>query len=227
MKLFGFFRKNVIKQEQKPIKLNAKEQKIFERLKDAPIKVEKKLTLKREDKQLKGEECFFMPGGRAICSLSELLNYIKTMNDGDFFWLVLSRKQDINSWILGLFGRPVLAEQLIQCHSKQEFIKTLNQGLSGSVNLEEQLNKDEGFYQMLDILKYRFEDVKEDVRQARKQGINTFIPQTKLMNIRPKIDFAEVKQDKEELSRISTKLDEIEDDLEFEKKEGENVRAET
>jgi len=227
MRLFGLFRKKPIKQEYKPITLNAEEQKIFERLKDAPVKVERRPTPKREDRQLKAEECFFLPGGKAICSLSELLNHIKTLNDGDFSWLVLSRKQDIQNWIISMLGKPVLAEQLIQCHSKQKFIKTLDQWLSGRVNLEEQLSRDEDFYQMLDILKYKFEDVKEDVRQARKQGINTFIPQTKLMNIKPKIDFAEVKQDKAELGRISSKLDEIEDDLEFEKKEGKNVRAET
>ncbi len=216
MNIFKLFKKREekVNVEFQPIILNDQEKKIFENIKNGPVK-SKKVTVNKisRDRILPEDKSFLLPGGKQVYSIFELKEIIITMNSGEFNWMILSRKSDLKQWVADQFDAPVLAEQIINCQKKEEFVGYLNSFLNPSIEVIEEENIDSHFEQMLENLVERFNEVKDSIQEARKHGVNTFISQTKVMNIKAKIHFAEVNQDTGELAKISTKLDEIMQEL--------------
>jgi hypothetical protein len=123
------------------------------------------------------------------------------------------------------FEQPVLAEQLAYAKSKEEFLGFLEQFLSPQREIEVREVEDEKFNKGLVELLHKLDGVKDLVREARRNGVDTFVSQTMLMNIKSKIAFAELNRDEWGLSQISARLDEVLAELEEEKKKEGSVNA--
>ena len=228
MRLLRFFwtRKKQQKEQNNQIvptekvTLNQEELAMFHKIKDKPVKLEKEFRVIRvsKDKQLAEGECFVFPDGTKITSLGHLRDFVAGLSEQGFLDKVRSKAGEIKKWVAQVFEQPVLAALLAESKSKQEFLSVLENSLKPNIVVEELEARDEGFHRKLDALLTKYNQVKELVREARRQGVNTFISQTKLLNIKPKIDYATLVKDEDELAHINAKLDEILQELEEEKR---------
>jgi len=228
MKLLGLLRiwkrnqqdrKDSIVPTQKVV-LNQQELEMFQKIKNKPVKLEKEFRVKKvsRDRQLNEQEYFVFHDGTKITSLSHLRDFVAGLSEQAFLDKVMGKAEDIKAWLAQVFEQPLLGEQLVNSKSKQEFLGILENYLHPYTIVEEHDLAYEEFHRKLDKVLNRYDEVKELVREARRQGVNTFISQTKLLNIKPKIDYAALVKDEEELTHINAKLDEVLLELEEEKR---------
>lgn len=214
MAWLNFFKKKEKKTENisKEIVLNKEEKQIFEKIKN------KTKELNKKEKSVEREFAFITDDFSLIYSISDLRNAIQRMsvNEFELFWQ--KHRENVSKWVKEHFEQT-LSQDLYKCNSKTEILDVLKNYLE--VNTFE----DENFTKAVEDVVERYQSVYEKVRSARKRGVNTFISQTKLINIKPKIDYCEISKDYEGLKKINNILNHILEDLEYEEKKEEENNA--
>ncbi len=226
MKFFSIFRRRKKTAQQDTLSkdivivLDKRESEMFNRIKDKPVVSDKQVVVKKvsKDKQLPEAQGFRFDDNTTVRSIAELRSYVAGLGKEQFQQRVAPKLKNLCEWISSMFDQPVLAARVSIANSFEQFLETLDSFLQPFLEVEEQEFRDENFNRQLEELLEKYQDTKAAVREARKQGVRTLISETKLMNIKPKIEYAELEHDYNMLLAISKKLDEVMDELDEEKR---------
>ena len=83
------------------------------------------------------EDYFYLKDQTAVRSLTELLNFLKTMSDDVFSHHVNFQKNDFANWIGDVFHDYELANDILNSHSKEEMIICIQKRLEEVIDTNE------------------------------------------------------------------------------------------
>ena len=154
---------------------------------------------------------FYCNDGSVFKSVDEFMSALKTMGEQTFHHHVSPQRNDFAIWIRHVFHEEQLADALERAKERAGMLTELDKFFhpTASTRIERELPIEEK-------LKLRLIELRKKISEKRKHGGYTKIAELKLMNVPSKIKLFKATQDNNEIAKIETVFNEVEEDLKTE-----------
>ena len=156
-------------------------------------------------------EYFYCCDGSVFRSIEDFANALKIMPEYAFRHHVSPQRNDFAIWIRHVFHEEQLPEALEKSKNRAEMLTEMEKFFHppAYVRVEREVPIEEK-------LKLKLIELRKKISEKRKRGGYTKIAELKLMNIPSKIKMFKVTRDNNEIAKIETVFNEVEEDLKTE-----------
>ncbi len=119
--------------------------------------------------EIKTEQYFLLHNGKAVKSLSELVEVLKTIDDSIFSFHVNANKNDFGNWIKDVLKDFELASKIANIKTKEGLIKEIESKLLDTNKIEEvRADMKKAISEKLNLIKLIREAVKDELDKLSK-----------------------------------------------------------